>query len=325
VTADILNTFAGLEALYNDSSNGLRWPYVFSLPGWMKAWWQYFGGDYEPQVLTLRRGGQVVGIAPFKRQGRTASFIGDASVCDYLDFIAAPGNEQVFSEMLIGECAARGIVRLELGTLRPDSVAARYVLPFAGSRGFEVRCRDADVTYELELPDTYEEYLGNIAAKQRHELLRKQRNLEMEGGAAFRLLGGGEIMDRDMDIFIDLMARSRSDKAGFLTETVRAFLREAARAAGSYGFLRLGFLDLGVKPVAAVLGFDYNNNVYLYNSGYDPAYADLSVGLLSKLAFIRNAIEQHNRVFDFLKGPEVYKERLGGKPARLSACDLTLG
>jgi CelD/BcsL family acetyltransferase involved in cellulose biosynthesis len=324
VTADILNTFAGLEALYYDSSNGLRWPHVFSLPGWMKAWWQYFGGDYEPQVLTLRRGGQVVGIAPFKRLGRTASFIGDASVCDYLDFIAAPGNEQVFSEMLIGECAARGIARLELGTLRPDSVAARYVLPFARSRGFTVNCRDADVTYELELPDTYEEYLGSIAAKQRHELLRKQRNLEMEGRAAFRLLRGSEVTDTDIGLFIDLMARSRSDKAGFLTETMRAFLRDAVRA-GLYGFLRLGFLDLGAKPVAAVLGFDYNNIMYLYNSGYDPAYADLSVGLISKLAFIRHAVEQHKRVFDFLKGPEVYKERLGGKPVGLSACDLTLG
>lgn len=227
--------------------------------------------------------------------------------------------------MLIGECAARGIARLELGTMRPDSVAARYVLPFARSRGFTAGCRDAEVTYELEVPDTYEEYLGGLAAKQRHELLRKQRNLETEGGAAFRLLEGGEVTDRDIDIFIDLMAISRSDKAGFLTETVRAFFKDAGRAAASYGFLRLGFLDLGVKPVAAVLGFDYNNIMYLYNSGYDPAYADLSVGLLSKVALIRHAIEQHKRVFDFLKGPEVYKERLGGKPVSLSACDLTLG
>ena len=325
MTADIIKTFEGLESLYTDKSNALHWPCVFSLPGWMKAWWRRFGEGYEPLIMTFRHGGQVVGVAPFKRLGRTASFIGDASGCDYLDFIIAPGNEKTFSEMLIGECAARGIAGIELGTLRPDSTASRYVLPFARSRGFTVECLDADVTYEMELPATYEDYLGNLAATQRHELLRKQRNLEMEGGASFRMLRDGEITENDMDLFIDLMAVSRNDKADFLTKTMRAFFKDAARAAASGGVLRLAFLDLGVKPVAAVLGFDYNDNVYLYNSGYDPAYAELSVGLISKLAFIRQAIEQRKRVFDFLKGPEVYKQRLGGKPVGLSACNLTLG
>ncbi len=33
--------------------------------------------------------------------------------------------------------------------------------------------------------------------------------------------------------------------------------------------IRLGILELSGTPIAAILFFDYNNVVYLYNSGYD--------------------------------------------------------
>ncbi len=325
VNAETLKGFDQFEALYQDKSNGLRWPYVFSLPGWASAWWKHFGADYELLILTLRQKEQLVGIAPLKKQGRTASFIGDASVCDYLDFIVAPGKETVFAEMLPGECAARGIATLELATLRPDSVAAKYVLPIARGHGFMADCRESDISYEMALPDSYEEYLANLDAKQRRELLRKQRNLEMEAQADLRVLQGRGVSDRDMDPFFSFMSESRSDKAGFLTETMKGFFKDMMRAMSSYGFLRLGFLGLGVKEVASVLCFDYNNVMYLYNSGYDPAFAGQSVGLLSKLACIRRAIEQKSRVFDFLKGAEVYKARLGGQRVSLSSCRISLG
>jgi CelD/BcsL family acetyltransferase involved in cellulose biosynthesis len=325
MNSTILNSFSELEALYSDKNNRLAWPYVFSLPGWMEAWWRHFGTGYELFIMVLRHGGSVTGIAPFKRQGRTVSFIGDASVCDYLDFIILPGEEPAFFEMLIGENAARGIGRLELGTLRPDSAAVRFLLTLAESHGFNVERQEADVSYEMDLPESYETYLDGLAAKQRHELLRKERNLEMEAGVSFRLLRDEEAGAGDIESFLNLMTVSRKDKARFLTENMKGFFRNACRAMAANGLLRLGFLKLGDKPLAAVLGFEYNNYVYLYNSGYDPDYTDLSVGLMSKLAFIRWSIENHKRGFDFLKGPEVYKKRLGGRHVRLSACNLTIG
>ncbi len=141
----LLSAFADLETIYGDKDSGLRWPYVFSLPGWMDAWWRRFGEGYEPLILDLRKDGQLLGIAPLKRQGGMASFIGDASVCDYLDFVVATGRESAFAQALLGKLAARGIDTLELATLRPDSVAARQVAPWrerlvsglsAGSRMF---------------------------------------------------------------------------------------------------------------------------------------------------------------------------------------------
>ena len=92
----------------------------------------------------------------------------------------------------------------------------------------------------------------------------------------------------------------------------------------SKGLIRLGFLELNREPVASVMYFDYNNTRYLYNSGYDPQYGDLSAGLLSKVLCIKDAIEHKLKAFDFLKGSEIYKYRLGGKEITLYKCRIDL-
>jgi len=89
------------------------------------------------------------------------------------------------------------------------------------------------------------------------------------------------------------------------------------------GLLRLGLLELNAFPVAAVLCFDYNNTVFLYNNGYDPQYSFLSVGLLSKVLCIKDSVERGRSTFDFLKGAEEYKHRLGGKEITLYACQIS--
>ena len=59
--------------------------------------------------------------------------------------------------------------------------------------------------------------------------------------------------------------------------------------------------------------FDYGGEFLLYNSGYEPAYSRLSVGLINKALSIRTAIEEGRAAFNFLKGDERYKYNLGGQ------------
>jgi CelD/BcsL family acetyltransferase involved in cellulose biosynthesis len=89
--------------------------------------------------------------------------------------------------------------------------------------------------------------------------------------------------------------------------------------------LKLYFLDLDDTPVAAVMCFDYDATIYLYNNGYDGKYGSLSVGLLSKVLTIKESIRRGKRKYDFLKGTEEYKHRLGGKPVPLYRCQVKLG
>jgi hypothetical protein len=45
---------------------------------------------------------------------------------------------------------------------------------------------------------------------------------------------------------------------------------------------------------------------------------------MSKVLSIRESIEMGRQKYDFLKGAEAYKERLGGKPIPLYRCHVTL-
>jgi len=73
-------------------------------------------------------------------------------------------------------------------------------------------------------------------------------------------------------------------------------------------------LPMPTQPIAAMLIFDYNGVYNLYNSGYDPQYRQLSAGQVLTTLTIQHAIENKKTIYDFLRGNEEYKFRLGGKP-----------
>jgi CelD/BcsL family acetyltransferase involved in cellulose biosynthesis len=50
----------------------------------------------------------------------------------------------------------------------------------------------------------------------------------------------------------------------------------------------------------------------------------LSVGLLSKVLCIKDSIERGKKRFDFLKGREAYKYRLGGREVPIYNCQIVL-
>ena len=67
-------------------------------------------------------------------------------------------------------------------------------------------------------------------------------------------------------------------------------------------------------PVAAFLCLEYAGRVGLYNSGFDPARAQLAPGIVLLAHVIRDAIERGVPVFDFLRGEEPYKYGFGPSP-----------
>jgi CelD/BcsL family acetyltransferase involved in cellulose biosynthesis len=86
-----------------------------------------------------------------------------------------------------------------------------------------------------------------------------------------------------------------------------------ASAMAAEGLIRLFMLRVNAKPAAAVLCFDAGSHLYLYNSGYDPEYSGLSVGIVSKALCLQWAIENGKKGLDFLRGDEPYKYDLGAK------------
>ncbi|MBW2061995.1 MAG: GNAT family N-acetyltransferase [Deltaproteobacteria bacterium] len=319
-----LESFESVSSYWLDSHHPLQWNSVFVLPGWLQVWWSEFGAASSLYLRSIKQGEDVIGIAPLLMNGGSASFIGSADICDYQDFVIAPGKEQDFFNALLDDLDRQGVTRLDLRPLRPDSTVLASLANLARDRGCQVSCEPDGVTLELDLPSRWDEYLQTLKGKQRHEIRRKLRRLEEAAEINYRVVEDPEAVKDNMDIFLDFFRESRKDKTAFMTAQMESFFRALASALAEFQILKLCFLELDTKPSAAVMCFDYNDTLYLYNSGYDLQFGALSVGVICKILSIKESIKKGKKKYDFLKGAEAYKHHLGGKEVPLSRCQILL-
>lgn len=317
-------SFDSLTSYWTDKSHRLRWGSVFVLPIWLKVWWQVFGSGAELYLCSVKKGDKIIGIAPLAIRDKEASLVGSTDVCDYVDFVVVPGMETDFFVALLDNLRHKGISKLHLEPLRADSAVINGLKALAQKQGYNVLCRRVDVTLELGLPPTWEEYLGMLQAKQRHELGRKMRRLGEEGEVNYRTIEGSRATGV-IDTFLKLFTESRQDKAAFMTAKREEFFRLLIEVMAEARLLRFGILELRAQPVAMVMCFDNGDVIYLYNSGYEPQYSSLSVGIISKALCIKDSIKRGRKRFDFLKGAERYKYQLGGMEIPLYSCQITIG
>jgi CelD/BcsL family acetyltransferase involved in cellulose biosynthesis len=302
----------------------LEWKHLFVLPLWLKVWWESFGSDTAPHICVVRNKERIVGIAPLSVQGAEAGFLGNPDVCDYQDVIVVPGMEHGFSSTLVAYLKQKGVNRLNLCPLREDSTVRTRILHTVQSLGCDTFCEPDDVSYEMELPETWDGFLGRLTGKQRHEVRRKLRRLEAAGAFTYRSVEDIESVKEALPVFFELFQKNRRDKAEFMTPKMTAFFKSLAEAFAEIRILRLFFLELDGVPAAAVMCFDYGGVRYLYNNGYDQHYRSLSIGVMSKVLCIKDAIENNMKVYNFLKGSENYKHHLGGQTVQLYRCRIQI-
>jgi len=77
------------------------------------------------------------------------------------------------------------------------------------------------------------------------------------------------------------------------------------------GWLELAFLNVSGERVAGVCQFNYGDSSYYYQTGYDVAWEKSSVGFVLNGMLIERAIDQGKSFYEFLRGEEEYKYRLG--------------
>ncbi|MGA2159550.1 MAG: GNAT family N-acetyltransferase [Dehalococcoidia bacterium] len=302
------------ERIYKASES----PLLFSSPGWSELWWKHFGQGSELRLGAVVENGSVIGIAPLRAKEETLCFIGSDNVCDFLDFPIESGKENIFFDALLEHLTASNMNSMDLTPLLPTSKVKRFLTNRAQDLGFTVSCTAEDVTVALDLPGDLPSYLSLLSSKQRHELLRKERRLNEEGQIDYRIVEEGT--KSEIDTFLRFFRESREDKNKFLTDDMEAFFRAIIDMAAADKMLQLGIMELNKVQVAVTLCFSYQNDMYLYNSGYNPDYRLLSIGLLSKYFCVMKSIESGKRRFDFLKGAEKYKFHLGGNETQLFRC-----
>lgn len=335
----VIRTLPDMEAL-REEWNGLLFSSASHVPflrnEYLCTWWSGLGGGEweagELFVITARdSSGQLVGIAPFfsarNREGSPAlMFLGSIEISDYLDLIAPPDTLDGFAEQLLvyleNQVPPQNLV-LDLYNLLESSPTLPALEAAASRTGWQFSTQPLQQCPYIPLPGDWETYLAGIDKKQRHEIRRKMRRAE-EYTLPVRcyLVEDGDLLDAEIEAFFELMAKD-VNKESFLTPRMRQQMKQIIQLAFDLGWLQLAFIEVGGRKAAAYLNLDYDDQIWVYNSGYDPQFRDISPGWVLLAYMIKQANQKERRIFDFLRGNEEYKYRFGAIDRRVMRAMLS--
>ena len=274
---------------------------------------------------TMRHGnaGNLTTVAPTAK----AVFFGASYHADYATVLAAPDLLPAVSEAVVEYLAAKAapddphpepwdvvdLRRLRCGDPAADALAVAFG-EREMSEGWTLNVEREDVCPVVHLPAgiDFDGYLAMLGKKDRHEVRRKIRRAE--GHGEIRLTDSADSLG-ELDAFIDLHQRRWGDDGLFSPtpggDRSRLFFRRLFEEHGPDGPLRLAFLTVGERRIAAGIHFRTADGYLYYNAGVDPDARDLSPGVIMVAAYVQRAIAEGCRRLDFLRGDEPYKYEWG--------------
>lgn len=274
---------------------------------WLRTWWTHRGTG---ELVLADTGSSLVAL--LLEEGHL-EFAGEADLTDYHSPL---GTDEVSSlAAAIDELPANVTIRLDsLPTAAATNVSATLT-----SIGLHPITTQHSAAAVLTLPESFDAYLAALGKKDRHELRRKRRRFDNEvGPATVERRHGPEAVA----LFADLHRRSAGDKGLFMSAALEEFFGALHLEAG-------GLIDVLVDgsglPAAAMFSFADATGFYLYNSAFEPDARHLSPGNVMLSYLIERAIEDQLEVFDFLKGSETYKFRLGAAARPLYLVEARTG
>ncbi len=291
---------------------------------YLRTWWQTLGGgewqDGDLLVVTGRgEDGALLGVAPLfltaNRSGeRALMLLGSIEISDYLDLIVHCDKQAAFIDGLLGVLASERLPEwqaIDWYNLPDTSPTLGLLQESAERRGWLFQQEQLQPCPYIRLPGDWEVYLAGIDKKQRHEIRRKMRRAEeSELGVRWYIVQEESSLDAEVEAFMELMAQD-PEKAGFLSQVMRSQMHAVVHTAFQNGWLQLAFLEVAGQKAAGYLNFDFNNHIWVYNSGLSFSQRELSPGWVLLGYLLKWANENGRREFDFLRGGEEYKYRFG--------------
>ena len=276
---------------------------------WQAHWTAAFAADRRLEVRRVTDAdGDLVAVLPlYEAMPGTLELIGGADVSDYLDLLVRAGHEEdAWAALLQSRTAERE--RWLLHAVPAASPTVGVLPTLAGSCSLSATVEREERCPVLSLPSSWDAYLASLSGKHRHELTRKIRRFERDvpDGRVVCVHTGPDVGARLGD-FLALHRASRTGKAKFMDARMETFFRAAIPALAARDGVRLWLLEAGGAPIASFICLEWDDTVGLYNSGFSPAHAALSPGLVLLSHVIRDAIGRGRPRFDFLRGEERYK------------------
>lgn len=309
LTSQVIRDVAGIGALRADYDHlqavtGNTLP--FALHDWHLTWCQHFLNrsaqtEDQPHFCVLRTAdGECVAIVPLilsrwrigpLRLATVALLGNDHGLTEIHDPLIRCGYEQM-------------VVRAVHGTLSdmPDWSWIHWrmvskTLAEAIGRGVEPVELESSEDYVLDLPADWQELRARLPRNLRESLRHCYNSLKRDGhGFDFVVARSREEVRQALGCFLRLhtlraqMTRGPKHPDRFASPRMQGFLYDVCDQLAARDAVRVFQLRIGREVVASRIGFIAGSGLYLYYSGFDPAWARYSVMTTTVTEALRYAI-----------------------------------
>jgi CelD/BcsL family acetyltransferase involved in cellulose biosynthesis len=313
------NEFQTLRDRWNDCLNVSLDNNVFSTWEWLSTWWKHFGKGKQLIILFIEDKNEILAIAPFVHSRhrflgignlKKISFVGSPD-SDYNSFILKE-KKVMFLELIL-DYLNRYIDwdYLELKDV-PESSATMDLLrsmPLKKQyKHWEIR--QSSLCPYVSLPKSMDAFVKGLGRSRRKNLRKYSQKLEEEYLVELKKYDEIGSVEEAMETFFQLHQmrwKSKGELGAFNKPIFRDFHIDVARCFAEKGWLKLNFLTVNNEPISAKYGFEYNQKVYSYLSGWNPKYSQCMIGSLATMYDIQRSIQKGLKEYDLMRGSEAYK------------------
>ena len=287
---------------------------------WLFTWWRYFGTDRRLLLLVAYEHDIPVGLAPLyvgngTTEPRDLHFLGQG-LSDYAGLIT-PRDRPDVAEALV---SALLDLRSSWDGLDLEEVPAQSPNKALLDRAIEAGSVSAVWQTTVQCPylpieGGWEAFYATMGKGFRHEVRNKLNrwNSRSDGrieGLELRYVDRREVDSVFVDEVVALSGERRSvdgHRSPFLNHPDQEFLREVLPLMGQRNQLRVGELRSGNALLAFMLAYHWQGVVYMWNTQYDPMYAEYSLGRMVLVSLAEQSFHEGCHELDFMRGEEPYK------------------
>ncbi len=321
---DTNSGFAALHEQWGTLQNSAVETSIFASWEWQFYWWKHYGKQQKLRLLLVMLGDRIVGILPLYIQVvtlfrcikvsllRMVGTGGDTSP-DYLGAILERGTEneaaRALADFVLTQMHDWDVLRLS--DMPQDSIFKHALESLCRERGVRFNHGHSSRIAIIPLPRSWEAYLGSMTSSHRYNVVSRMRKLERQFRVRFFAWSDAENIDVAVDRLISLHHlrwQERDVSHAFSSPEYIGFHRELIRVCLERGWLKLYCLEVNNVIIAMHYCYRFRNEILEFQGGFDPAYAQFGPGRLITAYSIKDAIEDGNTVYDFLKGEYEHKE-----------------
>ena len=321
ITVDVINdyrSFAGLEPRWNEAVDRAGLTHPFLRHEWLRTWWDAFHDGRTLNVMVVRAGNRIIGLAPFMIEKarmygvsvRRIQFLYNDHT-PKADVVVTERADEVYEALWKTLLQARTPWDVLLFTQLPgDSPTHAQVERLSARHQYPTSLWMSDASPYVELSNDWNSYLKSLGGKLRQNLRNRLNRLQKLGEPELQVLGDGDAIRQARAEALQLEASGWKRDAGTAIESdpqVTRFYTELADRASESGWLRLLFLSVNGRRIATSYASQYQERLSFFKTGYDPDFAKYAPFKMLTYYAIKGGYSDRLREVDFLGDAEPWK------------------